>query len=121
MYIKKNKISASIALVAAGALPSANADFDQWQINEIFTNSDGSIQFVELSTTASDQGDLSGQLVISTDTNQQQRRRLAHPALWNNRRGQRMGALLAARSETTSAVLPIATARRAPVPERYQV
>ena len=65
---KKTAIRASIALAGAGLVQSAWSDFDQWQISEIFSNSDGTIQFIELSTTAANQGDLSGQGITSANT-----------------------------------------------------
>ncbi len=43
----------------------AMAGFDKWQINEIFSSADGSIQFIELFTSAADQQDLSGRSLVA--------------------------------------------------------
>jgi len=45
------------ALMATSA---AFADFEDWQIEEFFTNADGTIQYIELSTVATAQDDLDG-------------------------------------------------------------
>lgn len=37
-----------LLLLLAGATPSANASFHLWQIKEVFSNADGSIQFIEM-------------------------------------------------------------------------
>jgi len=44
------------------------ATFHLWEINEVFTNSDGTIQFIELSTTANGQQFLEGRDLVSTDS-----------------------------------------------------
>ena len=44
------------------------ATFHLWEINEVFTNSDGTIQFIELSTTANGQEFLKGHDLVSTDS-----------------------------------------------------
>ena len=48
------------------------ADFDQWRISEIFSNGDGSVQFIELQTTASNQTNLAGRVLVATDGVSQQ-------------------------------------------------
>ncbi len=46
------KIQALIATSSLfTAMPGAFADFHLWTINEVFTNADGTVQFIELSTT----------------------------------------------------------------------
>lgn len=54
-----------IALILASMGQSAMAGFDKWQISEIFSSADGSIQFIELFTTAADQQDLSGRSLVA--------------------------------------------------------
>ena len=43
----------------------ATANFDLWLINEIYSNADGSIQFIELFTTLNDQEKLNGHVITS--------------------------------------------------------
>ena len=45
----------------------AYADFHLWTINEVFSNGDGTIQFIELATTFAGQQELSGHSLVSTD------------------------------------------------------
>lgn len=66
MKTRSLKLALAVALISAGASRIALAGFDQWQISEIFSSADGSIQFVELSTNAADQGDLSGQSIVAS-------------------------------------------------------
>ena len=72
MPINKNKLSASIALVAAGVMHPTYADFHLWRISELFTSSDGAVQYIELQTDASGPGNLSGQSIVATDASGQQ-------------------------------------------------
>jgi hypothetical protein len=58
----------SIALVALQR-QDAQADFHLWYIQEIFSNYDGSVQFIELFTTSSGQGNLFPSHSISSTSN----------------------------------------------------
>ena len=61
-----SRIPASlIAFILTWSGQPATAGFDKWQISEIFSSADSSIQFVELFTTAADQQDLSGRLLVA--------------------------------------------------------
>jgi autotransporter-associated beta strand protein len=54
------------AAVVAGSLafaPKAHAAFHLWNISELYTNSSGTLQFIELSTTASGQNFVGGQQI----------------------------------------------------------
>jgi hypothetical protein len=53
-------------LWAALAPAPAHATFHLWEIAEVYSNDDGSVQFIELSTTASGQQFLNGQQIIAT-------------------------------------------------------
>ncbi len=52
----------SVALAASTLMVAtpASARFDRWDIQEVFSNAAGTIQFIELSTTANSQGALAG-------------------------------------------------------------
>lgn len=50
-------LAATLAVCFAGA---ANASFHLWQINEIFSNASGTVQYIELTTTASGEQFLAG-------------------------------------------------------------
>src|SRR5262245_56974445 len=56
--------AAAIVLIAASARPAAAQD--QWEVEEVYSNSDGSVQFVELSTTAPLQNNLQDGLITVT-------------------------------------------------------
>lgn len=62
----------AIIFVCSGLVQPALADFDQWQISELYSSADGSVQYIELQTTASNQGDLSGLSLTATDDSSQQ-------------------------------------------------
>ncbi|MDP6415441.1 MAG: cytochrome c, partial [Gammaproteobacteria bacterium] len=59
-------------LLATGTLiagvPQAAADFHLWSINEVFTTADGTIQFIELTTSATGQNNLNGHTLVSSGT-----------------------------------------------------
>jgi hypothetical protein len=55
----------AIALVSAAAAP-ALATFHLWQIDEVYSNSDGTVQFVELSTTFGGQEFVSAHAITAT-------------------------------------------------------
>ncbi|MDA0689227.1 MAG: c-type cytochrome [Proteobacteria bacterium] len=74
MTTTKTSFTALTAIAMAVLAQTAFSDFDQWQINELFTNSDGTVQFIELITTAPNQGDLSGLTLMTRDAvNSQQK------------------------------------------------
>lgn len=50
--------------------PAALADYHLWTISEVFSNADGRVQFVELSTQSTGQGQLSGHTLVVTDGGQ---------------------------------------------------
>ena len=54
----------AVALVVSAG--SARATFHLWQLNEIYSNSDGTVQFIELITGSSDQQFLSGYTITSS-------------------------------------------------------
>jgi len=60
-------ILASILILGlVGTLDDAYAVFDLWDINEVFSNSDGTIQYVELFTTFNSQQFLLGHVLTAT-------------------------------------------------------
>ena len=71
MKLNSHKLSLAVSLLTAGTILPAYGAFDQWQINEVFSSADGSVQFVELNTTAANQIDLAGQTLVSSSTSQQ--------------------------------------------------
>ena len=61
MTITIRRICALIALAGAGSTAAiSQASFHEWDIKEIFTSADGSVQFIELFTNVSGQGFLNG-------------------------------------------------------------
>ena len=59
----------SAVVVVLGVLfshPGSFASFHLWDINEIFSNSDGTIQFIELSTTSATEQQLGGHTIVSS-------------------------------------------------------
>lgn len=67
----------------AGAFVSAqtaNATFNQWRINELYSNSDGSVQFVEMFTSFDGQQFVSGQTIVSRNRNGSVVRSFTFPA-----------------------------------------
>ncbi|MSR11584.1 MAG: hypothetical protein EXR84_07280 [Gammaproteobacteria bacterium] len=61
MNSSSHKLAMAITLISAAAVSPVQAGFDQWQISEVFSSADGSIQFIELFTSAANQQDLNGQ------------------------------------------------------------
>lgn len=80
MFHSKRKLLIAVSLVITGSIQPSQADFDQWQINEVFASADGSIQFIELSTSAANQQDLRGQFLVATDGVSQQQNSLVFPS-----------------------------------------
>ena len=72
MNINKIRLSMAVAAGAAGFAGPVAADFDQWRISEIFTNADATIQYVELESTATNQGDVAGLVITAMDAGGQQ-------------------------------------------------
>src|SRR3954467_11414905 len=60
------KTVVAFLLLAFANVPSAVATFHLWDLNEVYSNADGSVQFVELSTTADGQEQLGGQTITLT-------------------------------------------------------
>ena len=54
-----------LVLVLGSSL--ARADHHLWMINEVYSNADGTVQFIEFSTTVSGQGVLSGRTLTASD------------------------------------------------------
>ena len=61
------KLFAEIALFGLLLVGSANtyAVYDQWRINEVFSNADGTVQFIKMKTTVSGQQFLRGATISS--------------------------------------------------------
>src|SRR5690242_10623643 len=55
----------AIALLLAAA-PAAQASFHLWQIDEIYSNADGSVQFIELSTAFGGEQFVAGHAITAT-------------------------------------------------------
>ena len=72
MNINRKRLSMAVAAGAAGFVSPASADFDQWRISEVFTNADAAIQYVELETTAMNQGDVAGLVLTAINADGQQ-------------------------------------------------
>ena len=79
MTFSKQKLILAVSVALAGSIKPSIADFDQWGISELFTSADGSIQFIELSTLVANQQDLSGQLLVATNADNQQSSSLVFP------------------------------------------
>ena len=63
----KDKLHSLLALAGMMLISlEVSASFHLWTISEVFSNSDGTIQFIELSTTSSSQQELSGQTITSS-------------------------------------------------------
>jgi len=58
--------AATSVLTAFLVHQSAFASFHLWDIGEVFSNSDGTVQFIELSTTSAVEQELSGQSIVSS-------------------------------------------------------
>lgn len=67
MKANSHKLATLITLITASAGHQVHAGFDQWQISEVFSSADGSIQFIELFTTAADQQDLNGRTLSTSN------------------------------------------------------
>ena len=63
----KIKIQIFIAVFLFAVGHRAYGNFHLWTINEVFSNGDGTIQYIELATSSSGQGVLSGHSLVSTD------------------------------------------------------
>lgn len=65
-----NKKSALVFALLASLLlmaSPAQATFHLWTINEVFSSADGTVQFIELSSTVTGQENLSGHTLVATD------------------------------------------------------
>lgn len=71
--MRNTKTTIAVALFIALLTRPAFADFHLWVINEVFSDADGTVQFIELTTTAGGQDALSGHSLVSTDANQNQK------------------------------------------------
>jgi hypothetical protein len=62
------KLFRQICIVAAllATSQAANASFHLWQINELFSNADGTVQFIELSVSAGQEQFIAGQTITSS-------------------------------------------------------
>jgi hypothetical protein len=58
----------AIATVILAAAIPAHAFYDQWVVNEIYSNADGSVQFIELRAVAGSQHEVSGVRLKISDT-----------------------------------------------------
>lgn len=68
MRLDKLGVALTIGLVLAGGVAqNAFATFHLWQISEVFSSADGTVQFVELQTTADGQGLLTGVVLATTN------------------------------------------------------
>ncbi|NQV70250.1 MAG: hypothetical protein HQ498_09510 [Pseudohongiella sp.] len=74
------RVAGSIIVTAAASMSPAFADFDQWQISELFSNAEGSVQYIELKTAASNQLDLSGLTLVASDASGSQQNSLVFGA-----------------------------------------
>ena len=59
-------LAPAAAMATLSICPAAHASFHLWEINEIYSNADGSIQFIELFTSFSGQQFTSGERITST-------------------------------------------------------
>ncbi|GAB5499604.1 MAG: hypothetical protein PsegKO_19150 [Pseudohongiellaceae bacterium] len=66
--MQRHVMIVSLASVFGISLPALSQAQD-WSISEVFTNSDGDVQYVELSSDSSDQGALSGLTMVSMNDN----------------------------------------------------
>ena len=71
--MNKKTIAVGTALFLSLSSRLAFADFHLWIINEVYSNTDGTVQFIELTTAAEGQGVLGGHSIISVDATQTQR------------------------------------------------
>jgi hypothetical protein len=65
------KLARTLIIALLGFAGSAHAAFHLWQINEIYSNADGSVQFVELATLSGGQQFLAGHAITSGQTGAQ--------------------------------------------------
>jgi len=72
MRSNRKILGAMLVSACAFCWQQAQAGFDQWFIDEIFSSADGSVQFIELGTNVDAQQDLSGQTLSSFDSSGQQ-------------------------------------------------
>ena len=67
--MKRILIRIGIAVMALGFSLIAGASFHLWRISEIYSNASGTIQFIELSTTAGGQQSLAGHSITASGAN----------------------------------------------------
>jgi hypothetical protein len=61
-------LSAFLHLYVFGCLTEARATFHLWNVQEVYSSADGSVQFIELSTTTTFQNALSGHVITCTNS-----------------------------------------------------
>lgn len=71
--MRSKKTVICVALFFTLSTRLAFADFHFWTINEVFSDADGTVQFIELTTTEDGQDALNGHSLVSIDTNQNQK------------------------------------------------
>jgi hypothetical protein len=71
--MRNKKTVICVALFLALSTRLAFAEFHFWTINEVFSDADGTVQFIELTTTVDGQNALNGHSLVSIDTNQNQK------------------------------------------------
>ena len=64
----RTSIRAALALLALAVALPVSATFHLWQMSELYSNADGSVQFLELTALASDQEFVAGHTLRSTPT-----------------------------------------------------
>ena len=67
--MKRKLIRIGIAAMALGFSLIAGASFHLWKITEIYSNASGTVQFIELSTTAGGQQFLATHSITATGAN----------------------------------------------------
>ncbi len=71
--MRSKSAAISVALFLVISSPPTFAEFHLWTINEVFSDADGTLQFIELTTTADGQDALGGHSLVSIDANQNQK------------------------------------------------
>lgn len=67
--MRSQRLSRVLVLLSIGALlvsERANASFHLWEISEVYSNADGSVQYIELTTTAASQNQVGGEDIVVT-------------------------------------------------------
>ena len=66
------KLSLAVWLALAGSIQQIHADFHLWEIGEVFSNADGSVQYIELFTSVSGQQNLNNHSIVATNSSNTQ-------------------------------------------------